>query len=262
MVRWVHTCVFGAGVLLAAGLGQALPRLFAGEMPQVGGEDVLAVVLGDARLVVSQALLVKADEYFHGGMKHDDCAGLDHDDEAHAHEAEVPPRGGPWAWLNSRVHVQEHRHLAGETTAELLPWLWAACRASPQNVQAYESASYVLAKKLNRPGEAARLLEEGVAKNPDSLPLWFSLGELRLSVLGDGEAAGQAFLAVRERFRASGQEATEESRLLALRTLFYLGYLAKRRGDVAGVRVFLAEAEALNPRHVCTSDLRKLSEEP
>lgn len=260
----LNRCVFGAGVLLAVGLGQAIPVLFEGGLPQVAGEDVLALVLGDARLVMSHALMEKADEYFHGGVRHDDCEGLHHEhheEEDEAHE-EGNHGGGPWAWLNRRIHVQEHRHLTGERSAELLPWLWVACRTSPQNVQAYESSAYVLSKMLNRAGEAARLLEEGVEKNPGSLSLRFSLGELRLNALKDGAGAEKAFLSVRELFRVDGREATEEERVLALRALFYLGYLSKRRGDLVAVRGFLAEAEALNPRHVCTSDLRKLLDVP
>ena len=283
MRQGLHSGLLVLGAALTLALGRAIPCRFAGEMPQVAGEDVLALVLGDARQLVSLAMLDKAEEYFHGGARIVACDHLLHaEPEAHAergHEAHgqeghacsaacsghddavksgAGQRADPWAWLNSRIHAQEHRHAEGKAAEELLPWLWAACRSSPQNVQAYENAAYVLARMTGRPAEAVSVLEEGIRKNPGSASLEFSLGELALRELRDPARAQRAFEAAREKCRPASGADGQDDRVLKARTLFFLGFLAKRRGDLARARGYLAEAEALLPEHVSTKDLQKL----
>lgn len=267
--RWLFFGFAAAAVLL----GRLIPGAFEHNMPQVRGDDVLAQVLGETRLAVSQMLLEKADEYFHGGVRQVDCehgltagAGAqdghdhdhDHDQDEVGHDAHG--RFDPWRMINRRVHVQAHRHMQGAEAAELLPWLWAASRMSDENLQAFESSVYVLNSMLGNPGAALELLEQGVAKNPGSAELEFSLGELHLRAFKDGVKAEKAFRAALEKNARVRDAEDEDARLLRLRTLFYLGYLSKLKGDMEGVRHCLREAEALSPQHVCTRDLRKLLE--
>jgi tetratricopeptide (TPR) repeat protein len=288
MRQRLQFAVILAGAVLTAAGGQLLPRLFGGQPPQVAGESILATVLGDARQLLSSAFLDKADEYFHGGARRAACEhglsgpaedGHEHDDHDHGHEDATAGRDrgtgfqnpvlphehrranagrDPWRWLNARVHVQEHRHAEGEDARELLPWLWAACRASPQNIQAYESSAYVLESMLKRPRDAAALLEEGIRQNPGSASLEFSLGELAIRSLKDPALAERAFEAARGKCRPAEGEAGEEERSLQGRILFYLGYLALQRGDLARARERLAEAEARVPGQAGTRDLRRL----
>ncbi len=256
-----------SGAVLAVALGQSLPYVFSDRMPQVAGEDVLALVLGDARLVFSNAMLDKAEEYLHGGVRGVACEhGLEGGSEQHEHNADghdedaAHVSGGTdlWSKLNGCVHVQEHRHPKGQESRELLPWLWVACRSAPQNIQAYENAAYVLASLMKRPNEAALLLEEGVRKNPASASLEFSLGKLFWHELHDPARAERALSAAREKCHpAAGPEGAED-RSLKGNVLFYLGFLAKQRGDLERARAYLAEVEALDPSHVGTRDLRKL----
>jgi len=266
-----------AGAFLAIAGGQLLPRLFPGRMPQVPGENVVAILLGDARQEFSNVLLEKADEYFHGGAQHVDCghewSGTPGDtqkccsEDEHAHEHDHHADSGHahadrsldvWTRLNRRIHVQEHRHTEGEDARELLPWLWAACRMSPQNVQAYENSAYVLDRMLKRPHDALALLEEGVRLNPTSAALEFSVGELALHSLKDSARAEQAFAAARSKCRPAPGEAGENDRFLLGRILFYLGYLAHQRGDHDRAAGFWAEAEEKVPDQVSTRDLRNL----
>jgi tetratricopeptide (TPR) repeat protein len=257
-----------AVVFLAVALGRLL-RCFSPEsLPQMPGDDVLALVLGDARQQVSLLLLDKVDEYFHGGVRGVDCPmgveGAEHEHEhEHGHAKEgvaEPPAAAfdPWAWLDARVHVQEDRHLADEDSSELLPWVWAACRTSPNNIQAFQVGAYVLTRMAGRTEEGLRLLEEGVRKNPACAELEFSLGEMWLNRKHDPERAEACFISALAKVRPAEGAPGEEAKILKLRTLFYLGYLAKKRGDLERVRGFLREAEALHPEHVCTKDLRAL----
>jgi len=268
---WIIMGLLAAGGAVALGL--CLPRVFEGSMPQVPGEDVLHLVLGDARQELSMALLAKADEYFHGGVNDVACghgmtsvegAVPDHDpahgescpEHAHAHEA-VRWRD-PWAWINGRVHVQEHRHLCNDQATELLPWIWAACRASPQNAQAYQTGAYVLARMTGHPEQGVRLLEEGHRRNPEDAGIVFSLGEMWLTHLHDAARAESWFAAVLPLCRPAEGAVGENDRLLWVRALFYLGYLAKQRGDLARARACLAEAETVFPEHASVKDLRRL----
>ncbi len=268
--------LLAAGALLTLAGGRLMPDLFGGRLPQAAGEDIMAMLLGDARQVLSAALLTKADDYFHGGAQHGDCthglAGPDatphaEDDHAHAedghgqaHAATIPR--DPLAWLNARVHAQAHRHTEGEDARELLPWLWAACRTSPRNIQAFESSAYVLERMLKRPLDALALLEEGVRLNPSNAAIEVSRGELALHSMKDPARAEQAFEAARAKCRPAPGAAGEDDRFLLGRILFYLGYLARQRGDLDRANACLAEAEAEVPDHVGTRNLRKLLRAP
>jgi len=280
----LQTWLAVSGVGLVVALGQAIPFCLEGRLPQVPGEDVVALVLGDARLEISRTLEDKAEEYFHGGVRHLNCTmesdadergheGHDadahgdaegHDDHDH-HDA--PAAKGvtgfdPWSWVDQHVHVQEHRHLKGDQTVEVLPWLWAASRMSPRNTQAYESGAYVLAYILKKPDEGVRLLEEGVRNNPASPELDFSLGEVLLNKLHDAAHAEPWFVSTRAKCLPVQRDAAkaEELMQLRLRAVFYLGYIAKQRGDADRVRVCLEEAESLEPQHEVVRDLRALLE--
>jgi len=256
--------------VLAIALGQAIPPFFSGRLPQVAGANVLTLVLGDARLVLSNAMLDKAEEYFHGGVRDVVCEfGLggahdehDHKGEDHGEGAEGAVRATDlWDRVNSLVHAQAHRHVEGDEARELLPWLWAACRASPQNIQAYESAAFVLESMLKRPAEAALLLEEGIRHNPDSASLEYSLGKLSVHAFHDFARAERAFSTAREKCRPAEGPAGDADRFLEGNILFYLGFLAKQRGDLGRARAYLAEIEALVPNHVAIRDLRDMLQE-
>lgn len=267
----LQTGVLIIGAVAAVALGRTIPALFAGGMPQVPGEDVLALVLGDARQELSGAMLDKVEEYYHGGVRGVDCEhGMGGEEEAHdqeqgghAHEGEAasPAATGSWdLWsrIDRKVHEQVDRHLERDRAAELLPWAWAACRASPQNVQAFQVGAFVLSSMVKKPEEGVRLLEEGVRKNPGCAELDFSLGEIFLNSLHDAARAEPWFLSARSKCWPAAGPAGDAARVLKVKTLFYLGYLAKQRGELGRVETYATEAEEFAPEHVCTKNLRAL----
>ena len=286
----------GICAVIAASVAFLLPARFPEAMPQVAGTDLLSLVFADARVVLGRALLVKSDSYYHGGVDlrqnghGHDCGSLQGNDHtcdgdttveggghgggAHRHDPEDHQEHGlahqrrrrdPWVWLNSQIHVQEIHHLAGEELAELMPWIWAACRADPHNTQAYAIGWYVLARMRDRPGEGIKILEEGIRNNPGSIELEFTRGQSLLSDLEAPAAAEEAFGAAREKalLKCSGEPAKlpEDDAAYLVRALQYLGHFAAERGDGATLRRYADEALAAAPGHTATQALQRMANE-
>jgi tetratricopeptide (TPR) repeat protein len=228
-------------------------------------------------------MLDRADLYFHGGMAHADCTGMEeHDHEAHAeqdgehaehdeehadasaeHPMDAVPDAAqsspdPWQWLNQRLHAPAHRHLADTEFDELLPWIWAACRASPNSIQAYQIGDYVLLRQTGNPAVGIRLLKQGVAANPGSPDLAFTLGERYLNQMKQPEEAERWFEQALANNPLDGRPDDADAQILRMRTLDYLGHLAARRGDRERIRTCLAEAESINPQHQVVRSLKHL----
>jgi tetratricopeptide (TPR) repeat protein len=247
--------------LVAAGAacagGWTIPKLFGPEaMPQARGGDLIALVLGDARNALGDSFIHKADEYFHGGQTFDTCTEAyahgeadgheEHEEHEHARRAPGIPL---FDWLDSHVHAQEHRHLTAKESSEMLPWFWAACKAAPHNTAAFEDASYVLSR-MGRDPDALTLLEDGIRNNPADAGLEFSRGELLLHRLRRPADAEAAFNAALDKCR--------DDNLLKVRALFYVGYLAKQRGDLTRLRFCTDLADSIAPKNESALGLHKL----
>lgn len=201
----------GAGLVAAAALAFALARLPPARWPQAAaGGDVLSVAFGDARQMIAQALVHKADSYFHGGVDmdgghtcelHHDHGEQDHRDEHGAQDHHDHDPGhvhavsrDPWRWINDHVRApQVERHLAGARAVETIPILWASVRADPRNIDAWTTAWYIAARVM-RDGElGARILEEGLRVNPDDPELLFTQARAALDASA-GRAKARALM--------------------------------------------------------------------
>ncbi len=266
---------------LAAGavcLAFLVPRV-SGESPvQTGGVDLLSLFFADARAVIGKSLVTKADSYFHGGVDMDcpDAHGDHHDGgetldlgvvpDEHEHEVQHQERSlDPWAWINAKIHVQEHRHLQGDEITELVPWLWAACRANPHSIEAYGMGWYVLAKMQKKAELGLAVLEEGIRNNPDNVELEFSRGQSLLTDFKDQTASEAAFMVAREKAirNAKGDfsKLSESEGEYFTRSLAYLAHFAKDRGDLDTIRQYFRESEAAAPDYAATKNIRKILEE-
>lgn len=267
------------------------------DMPRAGGSDAVAVLFGDVRMLIGRRMIGKADEYFHGGVTELNCSlehhhhdhghahddGDDHDHghngedgedgqdlEDHAHEghaedtAESPetrPVRSPWAFVTHAIRLPSiERHLEGQSTREMLPWLWAACRVDSGNVNAYANAAYVLESLYGDRAKALAVLDDGIAANPASSELEFQKGLLLLKEKAPekAETAFAAALANVPRDRHLKNREDVDATLMALRILDVLGQLASDRGDTESVRRFYEQARSLAPDHRATANLGKL----
>jgi len=202
-----HGSLLLAHVLALAGLACLCGRFTS--LPQLAnGSDVLSVIFGDAREVISRAAVQKADSYFHGGIDmdtHEDEGGCEdfcgHHEKtensttAHCSLLTAHSLPDPWHWIDSRIRVpHEHKHLEGAKAVELMPWLWAAVRTDPHNAEAWSVAWYAASHIMKDKEMAARVLAEAKAKNPESIEIAFTEGRaLYDGGKGDLVAAKLAF---------------------------------------------------------------------
>jgi len=211
--------------------------------PQQGKTgNLLDIIAGDTRTIIGVALLEKADAYYHGGLAdHGDCsvttACEEHDHDHHHEEAQPANKPSawrdPWRTLNDQLQAQAHIHLDREGAEEILPWYWAACEASPHNIQAFEAAAYILANMTEKPQEALTLLDRGIQNNPYNVTLEISRAEILMKHFNDFKKAEMAFLAA---YQKSLHEQAPKDDLEKAKALFYLGHLAKQRHDLAALK--------------------------
>ena len=103
--RW-HDLLALLPLMAVVLLARTLPARYAGAMPQVSGDDLLQLVLGDARREFGQQMLAQADTYYHGGMEHEGCTGLEEHDDHPEHDGH-----------------EAHEHAASTGTGFFDPWL-------------------------------------------------------------------------------------------------------------------------------------------
>ncbi len=264
-------------------------------LPQKSDSDPLAILFGDVRMLIGRRMIGKADEYFHGGVTDIDCSlehshhnhAHDHDHHNHDHHDHDHDHHGdhdqhdqhdhqdfhdekedheavraPWRFVTRAIRLPSiERHLEGESSREILPWLWAALRVDSGNVNAYANAAYVLDALYGDKDKALAVIEEGRKTNPDSSELEFQKGELLLrgfKAPDKAEAAFRAALAKAPNDRHLKNRDDIDAPLMSLRALAYLGRFASDRGDDSELRRCYEMARAIAPGHSATATLRKL----
>lgn len=211
------------------------------------------------------------DEHEHGEHDHDDH---DHDgdhDEEHCHDENCPHHhhhhhhhdgeaehhdeegaflDDPWRWINVRVRAPEiEKHLEGRKAVETMPWLWAAVRANPHNVDAWTTAWYMANTVMQDRALAARIIEEAKLKNPDSLEIALTDGRFAYDKgKGDVPLAEKKFRAARDiALRKCGgnvSDLSEPDRETFCNIVDFISKIASERKDVAELQRLLQEVEA------------------
>ena len=246
----------GVAVALAFLLGRVAPE----ERAQVAsGDDALSVAFGDAKTAISQALVHKADSYFHGGVDMECPDREHHHDEdsckscARRSDNQTTEQSNnafdPWRWINDRIRApQVHVHLEGEKSVELIPWLWASVKTDPHNVDAWTTAWHTANNMMKNRALAEEILNEGLKRNPDSIELLFYLGRhLYNRGKGDVSSAERAFAAARDvGLRLCGGDLvclSEKDRDTYSFIVDYLASFAAKRGERATLEGYLEEVE-------------------
>lgn len=144
-------------------------------------KDPLYLLLGSAKEAIGDTFFLKASSYFHGGVdmdiiRHENDFNTKETQEAH-HEESFKKDYTDWVYkINSRIKVMEHRHLEGDETKEILPFLELAVKLDPYNVQAILTTAYWLNGYFGKTDAAIDVLRQGLEKNPDSWEICYQLG--------------------------------------------------------------------------------------
>ena len=199
--------------------------------------DLVAKIFGESRALMGARILEKADVYFHSGVRpEDDChefTGTHHHDDADAdheddhNDGEEPSTtagdhhyAGP-AWYRAvmdSVRPAGPKHLtSAREVKEVLPWIRLATDLDPHNVQGYDVGAYWLAHRTNAPAQAIKLINEGIANNPDAFELELTKGELLMDT--DPATADSALAAAEKKWQAARKKIDQGGK--------YPSYLAK-----------------------------------
>ena len=190
--------------------------------PASAQNDLLGQLFGGARQAVGGNVMERADQYYHGGVGHRNCQtshnGENEGQEGHKtqqaddgkiHLDEDTPReasagGGWWARLNEALTPRGHVHLHGERqTRELLPWMWAAVKADPENIEATATTAYWLSSQLDKPEQAIDVLDDALRHNPDSHELLLAKARIIRDRRQDLETAARLFRKALESWKDS-----------------------------------------------------------
>ena len=269
-------------LLSGAWLGQVLSNSELVNQHQRRG--LMGRVFGETREILGTQMIQRADLYFHGGVGKIECNhglsssaghhheashghaqddhnhGHEHDEDtlgnAHQHEHKHPSTdtSGPADWLtrlNQRLHPRAHKHLSGANAEkELLPWLWAAVKADPHNINAYGIGAYWLGDRLNRPDKALEFIRQGIRDNPNAYELEITRAEILWHNVNDRDAVIAAFHKAREKFLARFRPGAKTeiknipsaAKLLYHRILTYLTDQAIATGHTTQAIAYLREA--------------------
>lgn len=148
-----HLFVFLSLWLLAMSLGALLApdirHVHYRAGPRSRSETLLHRIFGSTRAVISQAMMVEADRYFHRGVPHQ--------------RTEAPPTFFS-VWAND-ISPRSPGDLRPGEIEEIMPWLRIATLSDPSNVEAYLTTAFWMSRE-DQPARVLHVLEEAEMNNP------------------------------------------------------------------------------------------------
>ena len=173
-----HPSLFFLPLLLAAGfLSFVLDKRLGPSVRPAAFQDPFYRIFGSAKEAIGDALFLKADSYFHGGVETENRSAetaeeLGREGPIAEEETASPARAEDWiARVNHEVRRQEHIHLTKDKQKEMLPFFAMALELDPHNIPAILTAAFWLDKSFDRTDEAIQILRKGIANNPDAWEL-------------------------------------------------------------------------------------------
>jgi tetratricopeptide (TPR) repeat protein len=237
--------------------------------PQESG--ILALAFGDSRQLLANHLFTKADAYFHDGnypsvfdaplkeeshmtergnanSEHSDEHAEDQDDHDghHDHDAASPPSD----WIErfgQRFTLNQHKHLEGQNTREMLPWLQMAAQMDPHRPIFYVTASYWLRRRLHKPQEAEQFLRDGLRANPNSYEILAELGQVRFEK-NEITAAHQLWLLALKKWDEQNAQQLKPDELEGMEILGKLAKLEESQGEYDQAIAHFQLLKALSPQ--------------
>ncbi len=172
-------------------------------------------LLGASRAAVGERFFLEADNYFHKGV-------------THVHRKAIAKDF--FQSLSEQIVPSGHVHTDGVEMSEILPWLRAATRMDPNNVEAYLTAAFWLDGTIHRPDIAEALLREAQSNNPRDYRIINARARMLFGTGEDRKAA--MLLDAALRFWPGGQNPEDEqSRLDLAQMLSYRAFLCEMGGE-------------------------------
>lgn len=199
-------------------------------------------IFGGATSVLSRDLYQVADRYFHKGVGHQQKKAFD----------------DPFQKLEELVSPSEHAHLSSDGgVLEIMPWLSLATKVDPNNIEAYQVASYWL-KTAGKLDQAEKVLNDAIADNPDDYRLRIELALLAAARDNRDAAAKQLDLALK--LWPQPLDANEdEARLDLGRALQYRALIYQLEGeDAAALPLLERELEIFLGRHGTEAEIEAI----
>jgi tetratricopeptide (TPR) repeat protein len=254
-------------LLLTLGFTLALrlqPQAVTWNRARASSDNLLGIVMGDARRMFANHFFVKADVYFHSGyypslfdqgrkeihfaeQAAPDVTGAPENNEEHNYLR--PPLD--WLELFGRNFFNtRHTELTGAAADEILPWLRISAELDPQRVDTYTVSAYWLRGPMRRPREAEAFLREGQRANPDSYEILFELGRLYRDNFKDDFRARNLFLLAGRKLDAQEKRTGEPDLLARREILVSLSRIEEKEGHLAEAIQYLRQLhDVLPPDH-------------
>jgi len=148
-------------------------RIVAGPLGEEhAGVSGVERLIGGGRMLLSEGLYLKADDYFHKGVPH----------------VARPAFRDVFQGLRERIAPTAHKHTSLGEIGETMPWLSLAVMADERNVEAANVAAFWLLKS-GRHDLAERTLLQAVSRNPDDYRPMIELARVYLVRREYGKAA-------------------------------------------------------------------------
>ncbi len=213
-------------------------------------DDPLFQMLGSAKEVLGDMVYLKADSYFHGGLRadmlesFDESHGLSEEDHEET-ERHLEKNFKPADWVDNvyrQVYVSEHRHMEKENSQEMLPILGLSVKLNPHNISAVLSSAYWLQNRSGDDNQALAVLTQGYKDNPDSWEIVLELGKIYFELKKDPKTAIDYYLSA-----IRNMEKAEHEWFDPILARYHLAEAYLQAGDKENASKFYKEALVLYP---------------
>ncbi|HTL71498.1 MAG TPA: hypothetical protein VL404_09435 [Candidatus Eisenbacteria bacterium] len=160
--------------------------------------DPLFKMLGSAKAALGDLVFMRADSYFHKGLRPDLLKAALEDDQAATRgvRQDTMSRLISRDWIGrvyAAVNVSSEHHLDLDESDEMLPLLDISTRLNPHNRAAVLTASYWFHDRYRDTGRALEILKSGRGDNPDSWEIDNELGRIYFEKKKDAAQAAFYF---------------------------------------------------------------------
>lgn len=125
----------------------------AGRPDRLPVDDSAALLVNETRQFIGRELYRSSDVYFHRGARP---------------QTQAPAREDGLTRLREAISPSQHAHLSEGEVSEILPWLLAAIRMDPYNIEAWRVAAFWLAAPdVGKYDQAIELLRQAERRHPE-----------------------------------------------------------------------------------------------